>query len=265
MVCPPSATRGTMGAGLTRARGTKMRRARWRTPLVVGASLVIHASLLGPLALGSLGIDVPPLWNGPHPHWPDPIDVVLVRRPSLSGSPSRGRATPTPNIPFIGTPVTEIGPSDDDLLFRGGPVGASQPERPANPSSSVSIPARPSPDPSPGVSAAWRAQANALASGPGRTGPDCRRAETLPPVEREACARRFAVADATAATGRLGQRRLTRSESLRENTFATIGDQALANYDERRAPLKPPKPCAGADMMGRCPAIIMIPLVSSAF
>ncbi len=264
MVALPSATTGTMGAGLTRARGTKARRARWRTPLVVWASLGIHAALLGPLALRSLGIQVEPDWYDPHPLLPDVIDVVLIR-PSLPGSPSRGREAPIPQQPFLTTPVTEIGPSDDDLLFRGGPVGESQPERPASPSSSGSSPTRPIPDPSRGVSDAWRAQANAFASGPGRTGPDCRRAETLPPVEREACARRFAVADADAATARLGQRRLTRAESVRENTFAAIGDQALVNYDERRAPLKPPKPCAGADMMGRCPAIIMIPLVSSAF
>lgn len=264
MVSLPSATTGTMGAGLTRARGERTLNSRWGKPLIVATSLVIHAVLLGPLALRSLGIDVEPDWYDPHPLLPDVIDVALVR-PSLPGSLSRGREAPIPQQPFLTTPVTEIGPPEDDVLFREGPVGASQPERPASPSSFGSIPVRPIPDPSPRVSDTWRAQANALASGPGRTGPDCRRAETLPPIEREACARRFAVADATVATARLGQRRLTRSESVRENTFAAIGDQALANYDERRAPLKVPKPCAGADMMGRCPAIIMIPLVSSAF
>lgn len=224
---------------------------------------MLHTAVLGPLALNSLGINIAQQ-SVDHPDTFPVVNVELVRRPRLMGEPATGHATRHPDTFLMETPVSAIGPSAKDALFRAGPVPSptTQPTtRPMAPRL-TSPGAVGAPD---GVSDPWRTGANRLASGPGRRGPDCRRAETLPPIERELCARRFAVADPTAATARLGQRRLTRAESVRETTFAAVGDQALTDYDERRAPLKPPKPCAGADMMGRCPAIITIPLISSAF
>lgn len=197
---------------------------RWRTPLIVTASLALHAAILGPLAINSLGLDLGPrIIEDPYPWFP--IDVVLVR-PSLSGEPSRGRETVSDNPPSFTSPVVETGRSPDDARFRAGPVAIAPAQ--AAPSASPAAPDAPRPVAgSPAdLSDVWRDSASRLAAGPGRTGPDCRRPETLPPVEREACARRFAVADAQAASARLGRRRMTRTEAVREEGFA---EQAAAN------------------------------------
>ncbi|HEX8472042.1 MAG TPA: hypothetical protein VF633_13110 [Brevundimonas sp.] len=51
----------------------------------------------------------------------------------------------------------------------------------------------------------------------------------------------------------------------RDARFAAEGQAELDAYENLRAPLKPPQLCAGADMMGRCPAIITIPLFRKKF
>lgn len=52
----------------------------------------------------------------------------------------------------------------------------------------------------------------------------------------------------------------------REASVAAAEGQAqLDAYEALRAPLKPLTPCEGADLMGRCPAIIPIPLFSRPF
>ncbi len=214
-----------MGAALVIAKGkTDRSRPRWRTPLIVTASLAIHAAILGPMALNSLGLDLGPrIIEDPDIGFK--IDVVLVR-PSLPGEPSRGREIRPADRPSLTTPVAETGRSQDDARFRAGPVAIAPAQ--AAPSASPTAPDAPRPVPgsTADLSDAWRDGASRLAAGPGRIGPDCRRPETLTPLEREACAQRFAVADAQAASARVGQRRLTRTEAGREEGFA---EQAAAN------------------------------------
>gem|GEM_PF-6868444 len=72
-----------------------------------------------------------------------------------------------------------------------------------------------------GIPDPWRVRPGTTASGPGPAPLNCRRAELLPPIEREVCAARYAAAET-----RLGQRRLSRSESRRESGFV---EQAAAN------------------------------------
>jgi len=61
----------------------------------------------------------------------------------------------------------------------------------------------------------------------------------------------------------------TRQGSARPGRKASVaaaeGQAQLDAYEALRAPLKPPKPCERADLMGRCPAILTIPLFSRPF
>jgi len=83
----------------------------------------------------------------------------------------------------------------------------------------------------------------------------------LDPAEKARCDRLFAegAADATRITGT--------DDPVRDARFAAAGAQALADYERRRAPLKPNSralPCPhGTDIMGGCPVRVTVPLWSS--
>lgn len=217
-----------MGWHVARKRQRVAHKARRHRSLFVVASLVLHAAILGPLALGTPGDNLSPQRDGAQADGFLPVDVILVRGSDLPRIPFGTHATLTPDTADVTRPVPSARQSSPANLFRAGRVGSLVPEPgpalgPSTPQSGIPAPGDGAID---GLSGAWRARANALASGPVRAGPDCRRAEILPPVEREVCARRFAVDDAAVATARLGQRRLTRTESAREDGFV---EQAAAN------------------------------------
>jgi len=215
---------------------TDWSRARWRTPLIVTASLALHAAILGPLALNSLGLDLGPrIIEDPDPWFP--IDVVLVR-PSLSGEPSRGRETRPVDRPLPTTPVAETGRSRDDVRFRAGPVAIAPAQ--AAPSASPAAPDAPQPVPgsTAGLSDVWTVRPTQpdarIAESLRRSAAGCRTLwDRLDPAERARCDQVFAT---TAA--RAGPIQRT-ADPARDARFAALGNQALADYDRRRAPLKP--------------------------
>ena len=189
--------------------------------LIVTGSLILHGAILGPLALGTLGVDRV-VSEDASTIWPQAIDLVLVRTRDL---PDRFRDRGDKSAVSLAN-----GGAGDPERQSSGPVLGDEvtPEGP-----SAIFPSR-SPDAGPSgrapdrdnIAPEWRIAADAAASGPRRTVPDCRRAERLLPVDRDLCARRLAVTDTEVAAARLGQRRLTRTESGREDGFA---EQAAAN------------------------------------
>ena len=190
--------------------------------MVVTGSLVLHAAILGTFALGALGTDMVLNEDEDLMVWPRAIDLVLVRKRDLPNRSRDSGDTSAVSQAIGGAAGPERrsnSPVLDGTVASGGP-SATIPSR-----SPDAGPSGPGPDRD-DIAPEWRVAADALAFGPRRTMPDCRRAEFLPPVERDLCARRLAVTDTEVAAARLGQRRLTRAESGREEGFA---EQAAAN------------------------------------
>lgn len=189
--------------------------------VIVTGSLILHGAILGPFALGTLGIDRV-VSEDASTIWPQAIDLVLVRTRDLPERLRDRGDTSAVSLANGGTADRERQSSSPVLGDEVPPEGPSAifPSRSPDAGPSGKAPDRDD------IAPEWRVAADALASGPRRTMPDCRRAELLPPVERDLCARRFAVTDTGVAAARLGQRRLTQAESGREEGFA---EQAAAN------------------------------------
>lgn len=213
---------------------------RWRTPAVVAASIAIHAALLGPLALRGLGLADPSWPDIPEPPFFIPVDIEP--RPVLPGE-----------VPRAGLPPgrTETLLQDRTLPRPAEAVAAPSTDVPMEDEKDETTPIVP--DPAPATAAPTTAPTPgpaidgwAVATPPGMArgfGPggrlDCRDLIALNAMDRAACERRFENAAARAQAARIGERRLTRTESVREDGFA---EQAAANEawrDYRRSPDAP--------------------------
>lgn len=192
--------------------------ARWRTVAIASVSLGLHGLILGPLALATLGDEREPRPEI-HPYDDLPIDLILVPRrdPQLPDISADGSVKSS----LVGAHAS---PASDPRA--DGPTS-----RLATPSATLSerIATAPSLEASPASAAASvdvMADTGRVQPGPPPApGPPpliCRRLDQLPPIEREICAAR----QASAASARIGQRRLNRSEAAREGGFA---EQAAAN------------------------------------
>ncbi|MBC7799530.1 MAG: hypothetical protein H7Z10_02815, partial [Gemmatimonadaceae bacterium] len=154
-------------------------RGRWHKPVVVGASVVFHAALLGLLVWNAQGIDIR--------FEPDARDLILIPvemepRPLLPGEVGRVRAVPGP----ADRPATTQ-PSPSEPARVANPSFRDPPEDEEDDTRSVSIAIAPSPPAAarlPGDS--WRVRPS---PGDGRgfiaSGPlTCRNVAALSPVGR---------------------------------------------------------------------------------
>lgn len=207
--------------------------ASWRSPtdrrraLVLAGSILLHAAVLTPLAIG--------LFVGDRPVFTDtsgiPIFVEMEPRPLLQGETAR---EPTPAsvaareraTPALGEPLTSIA--------RERTRQEDEEDRPTLPSPRVGSPLV---DPPPASADPWQVRPEGMAGAVGRsmrTGAGgCRTMDgRLSVSEQQLCDERFNAAAGRA--GPLGPRTLTASEQRREAQFARDGAAALAAHDSLR-------------------------------
>ncbi len=234
-------------------RGSPGRRGA-EVPLAVAGSIAFHVLVLGYLALRALS-DEDPTRPIEDPFFPDVIRVELISSASKGRLVRVNRVASYKSMPLAQVPA-ELSPdfhppepgryplprgAAPDARTRTEPGGTGVMPRPAAGGAAVVGPAP----------FAGRPRTSALA---------CRNlATTLTLDEQAACDDRFgrAAASARAITGT--------DDPVRDARFAAEGQAELDAYEALRAPLKPRTPCEGADMMGRCPFIIGIPLFSRKF
>ena len=241
--------------------------ASWRSPAdrrraaLLAGSLVLHAAVLTPLALGLFVEDRPVFFDPPDM----PIFVEMEPRPLLDGETAREpslAATPLREIvPTLGdTPSVlseRLREKDEDedrptppVPRTGHPlVGPPSEADPANP---------------------WQVRNESMAAAVGRsmrTGAGgCRMMDgRLSPDEQRLCDERF---NEAAGRGRpIGPRTLTPSEQRRDAQFARDGARALAQYEARRRPLSGgvgivgPGDCPGSNLGVGCAGAHLDPAI----
>ncbi|QTC92415.1 hypothetical protein [Brevundimonas goettingensis] len=237
-------------------RGSRGRRGA-AVPIAVVGSIAFHVLVLGYLALRALS-DESPRWTDviEDPLIPDAIPVELVPFTAREGRHVRvNRVVPHKDMPLPQVPA-ELSPDfhPPEPGRRPMPQGPSLEAQPRVGVNETDLPARPDaggaavagPTPFPG-----RPRTSALA---------CRNLTTTLTLEEQAiCDERFGRAAMAART-------ITGTDDpVRDARFAAEGQAELDAYEALRAPLKPRTPCEGADMMGRCPFVIQIPLFSRKF
>jgi len=220
-----------------------------RRVLVVTASLVLHALVLTPMALGLFQAGPLPLIGSEVP----PVFLELEPRPLLAGETAR---TPT----FVRAAVDEAAPV---LSARANaertPNLDDDEDTPAPPAPRAAATAPPGSPPAPAE--AWRVTGESLGAAIGRslrTGAGgCRIMDgRLSAGEQALCDERFN--EAAARAGPPGPRTLNASEARREAGFARDGAQALAQYEARRRPLSGgvgivgPGDCPGSNLGVGC-------------
>ena len=236
-------------------------RVRWRTPTLLALSIALHLLVLSPLALRLFGpafvdrVALPDL----------PIDIQMEPRPLLPGEArrtpvppaDRTRVAPGPPVRATASTPSTTGATSDETSAPG--LG---PSLPAPRTVAQTPPDAPAPT---GDGSAWPAVprdtdlAARIGASLGRGTGGCRNLSGATPEQRAAC-------DQTFADVEVG--RVTRTDNPRRDAqFAALGNQALAEYESRRAPIKPhsrANPCPHTtDIMGRCPVQFMVPLWSS--
>ena len=201
---------------------------RWRRPLLVAASVGLHALVLG--YVGFKAFDPPRLYGEPpliDDPWPVPIHAEIVPRPLLRGETARTRKTPPPTAPTevlrdSGTHLTEA---------PGATGSAAAGEAPAPPSPRAVAADAPAPPGDVGT-APWRGRTGDRVTRGLRTSVvGCPHRDQLSEAERAICDDRFGARAAAAApisgTG----------NAERDARFAREGRRALAEYEARRRPL----------------------------
>ncbi len=248
-----------------------------RNALIVTGSVAAHILLLGWLASRALGVDLATYWPPiDDPLFPNAINVQLSPRPDRlpgQGSPLHQAETLPRWTPPLDAPDTyhdpKAAPFRDPTARAPNPgVAVQSAQTAAQPSAPLPAPNQTAPsqmapaDPwrvRPEAGAANTALARSMRLSPS----GCRAmAGRLSPEDQAVCDTRMASAAARAPTI------VGTGNPERDAQLAAEGAAEIARYENRRAALKPNSraaPCPGADMMGRCPAIISIPLVSSKF
>ena len=216
-------------AGLSIAswRSPAARRSSSRRAAVLAASVVFHALVLTPLAIG-LFADDPPVFT----EVPDiPIFVEMEPRPLLEGetarAPTLASAAARDTAPAAGEAVPSVA--------RDRTLEADEEDRPTPPVPRIG--ASPLVAPPPASSDPWQVRPEALAAAVGRsmrTGAGgCRMMDgRLSAAEQRLCDDRFN--EAAGRAGPLGARTLTASEQRRDAQFARDGAAALAAHDSLR-------------------------------
>lgn len=214
---------------------------------VVLLSLALHGLVLTPLAMDLFRSSA----QRPALQYRTPIYVDILPRPLRSADLESATPTPQPvSAPFGRSPQTAD--ETDARMGNGLSQSLGDTGSPARQAPVADPPWQVRPDdPDQDIADALRRGAAGCRVVPGR----------LDPMEQARCDQRFgdAAARAVAISG-TGDRN-------RDARFAAEGAQALADYERRRAPLKPnsrAQPCPhGTDIMGGCPVRVMVPLWSS--
>lgn len=206
---------------------------RWRKPVLMGASAVLHAAVLGVLIASGMGERLTVV-NTPSP--PPVLYVEIEPRPLLQDEQPRPR--PAPDAAPTDQPPAPAPPQRTLLGFRL-PFQRDRSEeeadnRPAPPAPRLASPAPGLPAPPAGADA-WQVRPETMGDRVGlglRTrGPGCASPQLLSREEQQICEERFAERAASAApiegTG----------NPERDARFARDGARALAEYEALRRPL----------------------------
>ena len=236
------------GSGQCAPNAPLLRRsAHVRTMAVIALSLALHGLILGPLALNVFG-------STPRLAFPQHRDTLYL---DITPRPIGTRGTTSGFSKSAAPPGTS--PSSTSTRLQSSlptptPRSATETVPPATPPQAITDPWRVRPDdPAARIGNALR-----------RGAAGCQMLnDQLAPIEQAQCDRRFAerAADAAPITGS--------GDPDRDARFAAAGAQALADYERRRAPLKPnsrAQPCPhGNDLMGECPVRVIVPIYSKRF
>jgi len=223
------------------------RSARWRRPALIGASLALHALVLGAIGLRAIERATPP-------PAPPVVFVEIEPRPRLAGEPVRAARPALPDAdtppPAASTPAASRAPGDAD--------------RPSPPSPRLADPAPGAPPPPDDVDAsAWRVRPQTpgerIGAGLRTRLPGCAARELLTAAEQAVCDTRFGER-AAAAPPISGS-----GDAARDAAFAAEGARALARYEARRRPLSGgvgvigPGDCPGSNLGAGCAGAHLAP------
>jgi hypothetical protein len=250
-------------AGLSIAswRSPAARRSSSRRAAVLAASVVFHALVLTPLAIG-LFADDPPVFT----EVPDiPIFVEMEPRPLLEGETAR---EPTPASAAGRETAPVVGEAVPSLARDRTREEEDEEDRPTPPVPRIG--ASPLVAPPPASSDPWQVRPEALAAAVGRsmrTGAGgCRMMDgRLSAAEQRLCDDRFN--EAAGRAGPLGARTLTASEQRRDAQFARDGAAALARHAARRRGLAGgvgilgPGDCPGSNLGAGCAGAHLDPAI----
>lgn len=240
--------------------------ASWRSPAdrrraaLLAGSVVLHAAVLAPLALG-LFTDDPPVFTDP---FDTPLFVEMEPRPLLAGETARepefAASEAREAVPTLGETLPSI--ARDRLREK------DEEDRPTAPVPRIA--GHPLVAPPPVSADPWQVQPEGMAAAVGRsmrTGAGgCRIMDgRLSEAEQRLCDERFNEAAARARP--LGARTLTPSEQRREAQFARDGAAAIAQYEARRRPLAGgvgivgPGDCPGSNLGVGCAGAHLDPAI----
>ena len=238
--------------------------APWRSPAdrrraaVLAGSILFHAAVLTPLAVGLFAADAPVFTEAADM----PIFVEMEPRPLLDGEvarePAPAAAAARETLPAVGEPapsVTRDRTREEDQ------------ERPAAPVPRVGSPLV---APPPASAEPWRVAPEGMAAAVGRSmrlgAGGCRTMDgRLSPSEQRLCDDRFN--ERAGRAGSIGPRTLTPSEQRREAQFARDGAAALARYEARRRGLAGgvgvigPGDCPGSNLGAGCAGAHLDPAI----
>ena len=247
-------------AGLSIApwRSRAARRSSSCRAAVLAASVVFHALVLTPLAIGLFAGD-PPVFTGA----PDiPIFVEMEPRPLLEGEtvrePAPASAAARETVPILGEALPSVA--------RDRTREEDEEDRPTPPVPRIG--ASPLVDPPPASAAPWQVTPEGMAAAVGRSmrlgAGGCRTMDgRLSASEQQLCDDRFNAAAGRA--GPLGPRTLTPSEQRRDAQFARDGAAALAQYEALRSRrggvgVSGASPeCVGGNLRGTCAGAYLRP------
>lgn len=205
---------------------------RWRKPVMIGVSAVLHVVLLGGLILNGIGDR---LTLVPSP--PPPLYIEIEPRPLLEDEQPRPRPAPAPASPAETRPAPSITPRvlGFRLPFqRDREEDEARSPSPPAPRFVAPAPGAPAPPAAAGAEA-WQVRPQTMGDRVGQglrtRGPGCASPQLLSREERAICEDRFGERAAAArpleGTG----------NPERDARFAAEGGRALAGYEARRRPL----------------------------
>ena len=210
---------------------------RWRRPALIGASVAVHALVLGYMAFQT--IHDPRRYSAGEviedPLFPfNPIFVEIEPRPLLRGETARTRPTPPPAYPM--QTLDDAGTRLTDTTGATGSAEAGDVDRPSPPAPRFAPGGQPAVAPPADVGAGvWQVRPETLGDrvwrGMRGRPPGCATPELLSRAERVICDDRFGER-AAAAPPISGS-----GDAARDERFAREGRRALAEYENRRRPL----------------------------
>lgn len=240
--------------------------ASWRSPddrrrvAVLASSILFHAVVLAPMAIGLFSDDLPV----PTQELDFSILIEMEPRPLLQGETAR-----EPNPAAVA--AREAAPALGEALpsvTRDRNREEDEEDRPTPPAPRIG--SSPLVGPPPASSDPWQVNPESMAAAVGRsmrTGPGgCRMMDgRLSASEQRLCDDRFNEAAGRARP--LGPRTLTPSEQRRDAQFARDGARALAQYEARRRPLSGgvgiigPGDCPGSNLGVGCAGAHLDPAI----